>query len=348
MAIQANPYTIPLLISGMITFGFAIFAWKRREVTAAVPTAYVLLAMTTWSFSDALRWASASFGAQLFFAKMVLVGSYSMTIAFVFVVLHHAGLKKFANWRLAALILFLLSPSFILAWTNEYHHMYWSSVESVDLGGFTGLAREMNFGYWLDIGINYTFIFIGIIILVNAYFRSGFIHRKQLQAILLAAIFPLLANIASLPEIAVFPYLDLTPFGFTFSGIALAYAVFRYQLLYFVPMARQAIVQNLQDGVVVVDKKMNITDINPSGIQILGVDRKTIIGSPIENVIPGWGALIKDYGGIDKLQERQIEIKRRVFEIRVSQILNDEGQIFGSALFLHDVSEHLQIEADLE
>ena len=118
MAIQANPYTIPLLFSGTITFGLAIFAWRRRQVTAAVPTAYALLGTSIWSFADALRWASANYTTQVFFAKMVVIGSYSLTIAFVFVVLHHAGLKKFANWRLASLILLFLLPSFILIWTN--------------------------------------------------------------------------------------------------------------------------------------------------------------------------------------------------------------------------------------
>ncbi|MBT7015745.1 MAG: SpoIIE family protein phosphatase [Anaerolineae bacterium] len=348
MAIQANPYTIPLLFSGTITFGLAIFAWRRRQVTAAVPTAYALLGTSIWSFADALRWASANYTTQVFFAKMVVIGSYSLTIAFVFVVLHHAGLKKFANWRLASLILLFLLPSFILIWTNEYHHLYWSNVKSVAIGSFTGLDRQMGFAYWLDISINYIFIFVGIMILFNAYFRSGFIHRKQMQAILLAAVFPLLGNIASLPQIAIFPYLDLTPFSFTLSGIALAYAVFRYQLFYFVPMARRAIIHDLQDGVVVVDKNMHITDINPSGNEILGVDKKTIIGAPLERVIPGWEELIESHGGIDNLQERQVEIKERFFELRVSQILNDEGQLFGNALFLHDVSEHLRIEADLE
>ena len=59
----------------------------------------------------------------------------------------------------------------------------------------------------------------------------------------------LLSRSGLLPYMA----LDPTPFGFTVTGILVAWGLLRYRLLDIVPVARDAIVEKMSDPVIVLD-----------------------------------------------------------------------------------------------
>ena len=58
--------------------------------------------------------------------------------------------------------------------------------------------------------------------------------------------------------------LDLTPFSFTLSGLAVAWGMGRFQFMGTVPVAHRAIIQGMQNGVVALDPSENIVELNPA------------------------------------------------------------------------------------
>ena len=63
---------------------------------------------------------------------------------------------------------------------------------------------------------------------------------------------------------------DLTPIGLLVAMILLSLAIFRYQLLESLPLAREAVLAHLDDGVVMASASGRITEWNPAAARILG------------------------------------------------------------------------------
>ena len=62
-----------------------------------------------------------------------------------------------------------------------------------------------------------------------------------------------LSNITTIP-----------PAVFSLSGILLAWSLFRFQFLDLVPLAHDTVINNLNDGLIVLDHNNRIIDINPA------------------------------------------------------------------------------------
>ena len=68
------------------------------------------------------------------------------------------------------------------------------------------------------------------------------IYRKQSVALLLAALAPWVGNGTYVLGLSPVVNLDLTPFAFLFTGIAIALGLFRFRLLDLVPVARDNVI----------------------------------------------------------------------------------------------------------
>jgi hypothetical protein len=347
MNFQANPYTIPLILSGIVTISLAIYAWKHRQNPAALPLGYILLGMSIWAFSDAIRWVSADFGAQVFWAKVRFFGTDLLTISYVALIWQYIKPQRFSLRWLVVGMSVLLAPTFILLWTNEFHFRFWQTVEQVAMGDYIALERQNGIGYLMHMVTNYAFLGAGLVSLLVVYFRSTKIRRGQAGAIFLATAIPLLANILSLPAFALVKNVDLTPFSFTVSGLVLTFGVFRYGLMDVLPAARDAIIENLRDGVIVLDSHLRIIDLNPAAERILDSRLQEVLGWHFEKVFPEWN---KDSGhGMDSVRQTDMTLNnpRGAFEPRISPLRSGEGQPAGYVIFLRDVSERKKAEERL-
>ncbi len=116
-------------------------------------------------------------------------------------------------------------------------------------------------------------------------------YRRQVISLLIGGLTPWLANICFLFNLGPIPYLDLTPFAFTISGVAFMWGILKYQLLDIVPVAHDIMIQNMNDGVIVVDNQQRILDLNMAARELVGMDQAKIIGANAEHLIPWWPKL---------------------------------------------------------
>ncbi|MFO7585923.1 MAG: PAS domain S-box protein [Anaerolineales bacterium] len=349
MIFQTNPYTIPLLLSGIVTLSLAIYAWKHRQNRAALPLAWVLTGMSIWTFSDALRWALVDIDAQIFWAKARFLGTDMLTVAFIALILQYVIVPRLSlRWVVMGMCA-LLAPTFILLLTNELHYQFWTSAEQVRVENYLALQRQNGIGYLLHMATNYAFLGLGLVALVVRFFRASNVLRGQTGAMIVATVIPLVANILSLPAFALVANLDLTPLSFTISGLALTFGVFRYGLMDVLPAARDAIIENLRDGVIVLDIQLRIVDLNPAAERILDTQLKNILGWHLDKFFPDWDFQDGISQGMDPFRERKLTLDtaRGAFEPRISTLRSQEGAVTGYVIFLRDVSERKRAEADL-
>lgn len=358
--LQYSPYIIPLLISGAITTGMGFYAWRSRSTPGAAPFAFVFLGMTLWSLFNALRWASADLSMQLFLAKVRILGPDIIAISFIIFALEYTGREKRITRRNLTLLMLIPLIAQVVLWTNEQHALFFENAQSVQIGSFIGLDITYGPWFWVHAVFDYLVLLTALLLLIEKFIKSPTLYRAQIGAVVMGTIIPLLANFISISGWSPFPYLDLTPFGFAISGVALALAFFRYRMLDIYPAARDTIFQNMDEGVLVLDGQDHIVDINLSAERILGQSASSVVGKDIGKVLSIWNSLVEQHRDPSTIRETVVKIEDvysdtendektyRTYEMRVSPISDPGEGRSARVLLLHDITERKRTEESLK
>jgi PAS domain S-box-containing protein len=162
---------------------------------------------------------------------------------------------------------------------------------------------------------------------------------------------PLTANALSIFNLIPLQGIDLTPFAFVITGLAMAWGLFRYQLLDVVPVARDTIIENMRDSVIVLDAQKRIVDLNPAAQKLLGRPASQVIGHSSREVLAAWPALA-EYA--QDIIETHAEIAvdkggaQRFFDLRISPLRGLRGGSAGRLIVLRDITARKRAESELK
>ncbi len=119
--------------------------------------------------------------------------------------------------------------------------------------------------FWCNGIYSYLRLLRSMIILVAGYARTNGIFRKQILIVLLSFTITWANSIIFVAGLNPLPGADNTPFAFSIASILFAYALYCYRLFDVIPIARSLVIDQMKDGVLVLDAYNRIVDINPAG-----------------------------------------------------------------------------------
>ncbi len=83
------------------------------------------------------------------------------------------------------------------------------------------------------------------------------------------------------------PFRDVSPFTFAIGNLIVAWGLFRYKLFNIVPIARDIVMENMDDLVIVLDTQNRIIDANPATLFALNRKPGQVIGQSA-NIFKEW------------------------------------------------------------
>lgn len=347
-----NPYVLPALVGAFIAALLAIFIWRRRPAPGATPSALAMVAITLWCLGYTRELASTDLPAILFWSKVEYMGIVGAPLAWLAFALEYTGRERFLTRRNLALLAIVPLLTLIAVWTNEYHGLIWSHFGLQTWQSFQMANLTYNLGFYIHSTFQYSLLLTSTLLLIQAFAHSESLYRKQAAALLLATLAPWLGNALYLSGQSPFPHLDLTPFSFILTGAAVALGLFRYRLLDIVPVARDRVVENLNDGVIVLDEQNRIVDSNPAAQAILGPEGKEMIGKQARLVFSAYGDLFEKYRNALNVHT-EIVLGHwptpRWFDLRISPLYaGRSSRLSGRILMLQEITERKRSEQELD
>ncbi|UCC64735.1 MAG: GAF domain-containing protein [Anaerolineae bacterium] len=346
---QYTHYILPLLVAAAISVALALLAWRRRSVPGAVASMVLMMAVAEWSLAYALRLGSTDLATKLFWAKVRYVGIVIVPAAWLALALQYTQREEWLTRRDVALLAIEPLITLLLAWTNEFHHLIWIDVGMEASGTLQVWRATYGRWFWFHTVYSYLLLLIGTLFLVEAFIRSPRLYRAQIGALLVGALAPLAGNVLSTFDLTPI-LLDLTPFGFTVTGMAVALALFRLRLLDIVPVARDTVIENLSDGVIALDIQGRVVDLNLAAQSIIGRQAAEVIGRPVAEVFVPWRDLVERRRGLTEVRE-EVAIgdgeRRRWYDLRVSPLCDHRGRLTCRLVVLRDITERRQVEEAL-
>jgi PAS domain S-box-containing protein len=193
-----------------------------------------------------------------------------------------------------------------------------------------------------------------MIILKQSLFSNFKKFGVYAYGLIIGVLTPLLGNIYFLfgPIPEGFP--DPTPFLFGITGIAFSWTIFGSRMLDVIEIAHDSIVQNLSNGIIVLDLDDNILDINPAALNIFGPPSREAIGWPFIELIkknPELKVILLD--GLERIKDENSHLVVPVvsehfsYEVVFTQIKDNFGLVTGCLLEFWDISEKILVEENL-
>lgn len=343
MTWQFPLYTPAFIINVALSLWLAVMVWNRPSIPGVRFFALTLLAAGLWAFARLFEAGAVEVWAKIFWGKVEYLGIVFVSPAwFVFSLLYTGRLKRISRSQLALLIIPLITLS--LTWTNEQHHLIWTEITRSATD-----PNALNYGhglwFWVAVVYNYVLLTLGIGALIYSIIYLPKHHSSQAKFLILGAIAPIIGNILYLLGLSPIQGLDLTPFCLTVTAAVYTLTVFRYRLFDIRHVARTAIIENMRDGMLILDEKYRVVDINPSAMQLLGIS-KSIVGKDMLSTLNSHPELVANI--INPTKEHvtlSLGANNSPFlDLQVSPVNDAQGNPTGKLVVLRDVTERHLME----
>ena len=295
---------------------------------------------------SALEKAAPTLAGKVLCSKFEYVGVTSVSALWLMFALGYSQMTHWLTRRNVLLLWIMPSLTFVLAATNEWHRLVWSNIAPASDREGAFFVYSHGPWFWLFAAYNYVVLLLGTLALGRALLRFPHVYRRQAQALLVGLAIPWVSNAIYLAGWSPSRGLDLTPFAFTLTGVVCAWGMFRFQLFDLVPVARDAVIESMGDGVVVLDAQDRIADINPAALRMLGVTRGSPVGQRVGTVLTAWPDVEKHLGTVT---QNQSEIRLggdpvSYLDVRIAPLHDQRGHATGRLILLRDITERKLVE----
>lgn len=333
------PYALALFGVAAVTASFAVYAFRRSEQPGSQTLGWLLAVMSEWAVTYALEFLAPSLPGKVFAAKLQYIGISAIGPLWLVFALHYTGRAHWLTRRNRLLLAAPAAATLGLALTNEAHHLIWTSV-GLDPTGFPGLfIAGHGLWFWLHVLYIYVCVLAGLVSYVLMLARASSLYRRQVGIMVAGSLIPLVGNAVYVAGLFPIRQLDITPFTFAISGAVLALGLFRFSLLDVMPIAASVVMANLDDAIIVLDKRDRLVDFNPAAQRLLGLDDADV-GQNLNQVFSPREVLRQ----FESVSEIKTELEfgegagRRVVELTIAPLRDARRQLFGRIAQLHDLT----------
>ncbi|HLO14863.1 MAG TPA: PAS domain S-box protein [Anaerolineales bacterium] len=189
----------------------------------------------------------------------------------------------------------------------------------------------------------------GIVLLLRRAFRPRELFRLQYFIIAVGFLIPLVFSFFSLVDIQITSLQDLAPLITAFGSLIAAWGLFRYGLSNIAPIAREQVIDNMSDSVIVIDARNRVVDINKAALTLIGKQRFEVIGQTPEILFASWPflmELVNDSYEQEKEVSTVIRGRTLFFDIHISHILSQRRDLIGRIITLRDITKLKTLEVN--
>ena len=293
--------------------------------------------------------ASLNIETILFWNRVQYFGILSFPTLYLLFTFQYIGRDKWISMRN---IMLLFVVPFILFWIKMFDgnfHLIYKTVAIEPNGAIQLLSFTRGPVYPIISLYNISVLTFGNILLWQKRKFASSLYRSQTNIILITVFLLYLFYIIYLSEFPLPPglkNLDLNPFVFTLWVFAVSWAMFRYHLFDLSPIAREVLIENMNDSVLVMDEQYRIVDVNPAAQRIFKWT-KSPVGEMAVRVLQKWDyqtapSHIIENSILNRPGMREIrhdaDGKSQFFEITISILEDKKGKVVGRLMVMHDIT----------
>jgi PAS domain S-box-containing protein/putative nucleotidyltransferase with HDIG domain len=239
--------------------------------------------VAVWCGSSAAMWSSHTLSQQLFWSRAQDLGIWVVPVAFLALALGITGVGPRPTrvaLAVAAVVSFAASN---VEWLNPGGLFDVSFVPHA-IGEYIQYRIVLGPLYWVLVVVIYSVVLLACAMIFRVLRRGSGDARRRAAILLVGGLVPLVVSAVTQTGLITLEF-DLAPLAFVITGGLWLTSILSGDLLGILPLARDLVVQQMSDGVIVIDPDGYVADANPAAMAILGVHPGAMIGRAIGDVL---------------------------------------------------------------
>jgi diguanylate cyclase (GGDEF)-like protein/PAS domain S-box-containing protein len=330
-------YDLILFAAFAAAVWIVIVTWRWRRAPGSRSLMIQMIGEGWWTLCYALHLSTCIRPEPYFWSKLMFLGVVMVPAGFLVWASRYTKYDGWVNNRSISLLLIEPILFNIIIWTDPWHGLFSGNFIKT---GSLGIA------FWLHSAYSYILLIIGGVMLFLNWLQipSGF--RKQALLVLLGLPISTLANAATIFRLTPFINIDFSPLGFFAASAIFTYAQLRHHLFDLLPVAHHTVLENMLDGVMVLDTEDRIIDLNKSAQEILGININKALGKAAGSALPAW-----QEAEAQSARKKDINIEvlvkgteKRIIDLSITALYDRRNQPYGKLVILRDITNIKHIE----
>jgi PAS domain S-box-containing protein len=333
-----TPAIWPSLLTTALLIVLAFYSGRRRSVPGALPFMIACLISAVWTFGSIMEIAAPDAQSKLAWYKFQLFWQLPAATAITCFVLEYAWPGR---WLTRRNLILLSIPCLLVAGlilTEDLHHLLWRGFLVADT--VTPLRAKIP---WLFVAYSFGLALLNISVFVWLFIHSP-LHRWPAALMIVGLISGRVLHLLESTRSDLPFYLPPV----TFEYLMYAVALFGFRIFDPISLARQVVITQMREGVLVLDLQEHVVSLNPAAEWIFGSAANRLKGRPVKELLPAYPvAPPTDYQMSEVELDQQGKTEPRCFTLEISLLKDWRGLHTGHLLLLHDVTEQKRAQARL-
>ena len=316
------------IIMVLIGLGYLLRQWQARQQAFML---FLGVALLVNSVGYLFEISSTTMEGALMATKLSYVGKiYIVPLAFCFV-LHYCKIK-FSNLLVVA-ITAVHTAVLVLVLSCEHHDLFYTTIEYSKEGIFPHLEHGHGVVYkaYIILVVCYALLMLGIC--VSRYRKAEKKEKSRVLYLAIIVLLPMLGLVLYLSGIT--QGYDATAVCYVLSGIVLLVSIFRHDFFDTVNLAKNYVVENLSDGLVVLGNQDQFVYANAPALRLFPQLDGNNCNEAIEEIRSHCGKNIR------------LHVEERVYKVSRQDIFQNRTRR-GKMFYLQDVTDSYNYTTMLE
>jgi PAS domain-containing protein len=337
----AMTFSLVYLLAAAIALAAVAVIWPRRAAPGGTPLALMLMAAAFWAVCDAIELHMPTVDGKRLISQIQYIGVIAAAPCFFHAAMALSGRTGRMRPELLVAVWAVPLASLLIAWTNPWHNWMWTGIE-LPSGDLPFAHYRYGWWFWALTAQHYLLMVAATVLLAGAIRRVRGPFRTGMTAVLIAVVLPWIGNAAYNVKIGPWPGLNWLTLSLGISGSLLVWVVLREGLLDLLPRAREALLDKMTDGVLVLDREGRVIIANVAARGTLQLD-----GPNLARAL-----------GLESLRdapeqcrtEAQIgpESARRWLDVRIDPVRDRWGALAGRLVVARDITFQKALEDERE
>jgi diguanylate cyclase (GGDEF)-like protein/PAS domain S-box-containing protein len=331
-----------------VAVGLAWYAWRNRSLPGVVPFLFLIPFCTIWALALAFELVVPTLSEKMIFSDLQFLGIAFLPVTALAVAIDYSGHRALLSKRNVLLACVLPVATVVLTLTNHYHHLMTTDATLLTNGPIQTVGRTWGVWFWIHSAYSYLLLLAALVIIARAAHSTPRVYRRQPLAILVGMCVPAISHALHATVLGREPGWDFTPVALIIAGLTIGWGLMGIRLFSIVPIARHALVENLSDGVLVLDRAERVIDLNGSARRLVGLPAAEILARPLADSWPAWAEKVGP--GLETADHVDVHTGenggRRHYEVQWSPLQRNRT-VMGRLVVIRDVTQRVLMEDNL-
>jgi signal transduction histidine kinase len=336
---EYTPHIWPMLASPALLLALGGYAWRHRSAPGARPFVALVLSIVPWAIGAAFELAALDPATKIRWYMFQGVWQLPAATAALWFALEYADLGRWLNTRTAAALAVPPAVALVLMPTSARHDLLCSAFT------IQGDVRcQVNHAGWVLLGYGLALALASSLVFLWLFVRSP-LHRWPAALCLCGH---LVTRVGYLFD-SVWPNpvapMHAAVLGSTFTAVMYAVALVHFRMFELVPVARWTLIEQMREGVLVLDSAQRIVDLNPAAERILGVPGERARARAARDLLPDLALR----PGEQRAVQPEISLgppgETHQYALELSFLQRRGGFGLGYLIVLHDVTGQREAQA---